>query len=134
MVASDAEILEADPAKIALGTASPAEITEAKDDPEGPACQASLAAFQSALVFRNIFTAIVAVLAALTLIALAYCIFRVLDDKWDATGTLSAIGGVVTGTAAVYLGRERSKSINVLRKALEDVGTYCGKPVADEVG
>ena len=49
------------------------------------------------------------------------------------TATLSAIGASVTGVAAVWLGKKMMESIEVLRQALEDVSTYCGTGVKQQL-
>lgn len=133
MVSFDTDILLTDPARIAFGTAEEKPVEGAADNPEGSACQASLMAFQSALVWRNVFTALTAVVGAVTAIAVAYCIYKLTVDGWDATGTLAAAGGAVTGTATVFLRGERSRAIKVLDASLDHVGTYCGAPVKQQL-
>jgi len=133
MVDFDTTVLQVDPGKIALGNTADDVLAQATDDPTGPACAASLSAFQSALVFRNIFTAIVAVLAFVTLIAISYCIFRLFDSSWDPTTTFAAIGAAASSGGALFLRRERSKSIKVLDEALANVGKYCGEPVKQKL-
>lgn len=124
MVKFDADALDADPGTM---FPPPPGAEAAGPDESGPACHAALSAFRVALMFRIAFTSIVAVLALLTLVALGYVIYRILDG-WDATATVSAIGGAVTGAAAGFLTRNMRASITVQGKALEDVGTYCGMP------
>jgi hypothetical protein len=133
MVDIDAATLRTDPGKIALGDVPDAVLAEAEGQPNGPACQASLSAFRSALVFRNIFTALVAVLAVLTLIALSYCLYLAFDKSFDVTGTVAAIGGIVTGAGALFLRTERNKAIKNLDDALGNVSKYCGEPVKQEL-
>lgn len=130
MVAFDAEVLKADPAKITLGGAA----TEAPTEPNqnSPACQAALATFRPALMFRYIFTGFVAVLGAMTTIGVVYCIWRILEG-WNMTATLSALGAAVTGVAAVWLGKKMLESIRVLRQALADVSKYCGPAVTQQL-
>jgi hypothetical protein len=134
MVSIDADVLRTDPGVIALGDASPAALENAANDPNGPACQASLSAFQSALVWKNIYTAAVAVLVGITVIAVAYCVYKLLDTGWDPTSTFTALAGAVTGGGAGFVGRQRNKADKLLRQALEDVGTYCGMPVREQLG
>lgn len=124
MVAFDDAALETDPGRMFPPQPGGAEAAAAAD-PNAPACHAALSAFRVAIMFRVIFTAMVAVLGGLTLIALGYVLYRVLDG-WDATATLTALGGAVTGVAAGVLNKNMQRSINVQRKALEDVGSYCG--------
>jgi hypothetical protein len=133
MVAFDAEVLRADPAKIARGGPGDATL-EATGEPnrELPACQAALASFRPALMFRYIFTTFVAVLGAMTTIGVVYCIWRILEG-WNMAATLSAIGAAVTGVAAVWLGRKMVESIGVLRQALDDVSKYCGPAVTQQL-
>jgi hypothetical protein len=131
MINADADVLKVDPAKIALGESYTA--TPAAPEPQGPACAASLAAFRSSLFFRNLFTALVAVLALMTLVVLGYCVYRVATSDWDASNTFAALGGAVTGVGAVLLQRERSKAIKVLDESLSNVGKYCGEPVHNEL-
>src|SRR5215204_4204475 len=124
MVAFDSPVLRADPGKIASGAAGGLEaVTQPGSD--SPACQAALASFRPALMFRYIFTGFVAVLGAITTVAVVYCIWRI-SEGWNMTATLSAIGGAVTGVAAIWLGKKMMESIGVLRQALADVSTYCG--------
>jgi hypothetical protein len=134
MVKLDADILRADPAKVALATSDPAVLQDAQanPDPNAPACQAAIAAYRPALIFRYIFTTFVAVLGAMTTIGLGYCIYRIFEG-WSVTATLAALGSVVTGSAALWLTRKMRESIRVLRQALDDVATYCGTPVADQL-
>jgi hypothetical protein len=121
VVAFDEAALHADP-----GAMFPSAGAEAAGgDPNAPACHAALSAFRVAVMFRIIFTGIVAVLAGLTLIALGYVIYRILEG-WDATATVTALGGAVTGAAAGFLNKNMQRSINVQTQALADVGTYCG--------
>jgi hypothetical protein len=130
----DSDALKVDPGVIAFGEiASSAVVQNAVGDAEGPACQASLSAFRSALTFRNIFTALVAVLAFVTLVSIVFCLVRILASEWDATNTFAAIGAAVTGAGAVFLGKERTKSINVLNDALANVDKYCGAPVKQKL-
>jgi hypothetical protein len=128
MIKADAEVLKVDPAQIALGSESGAA---APSDPEGPACAASLSAFRSNLFFKNIFTGLVAVLAAFTVGALAFCIIRVIVSSWEPATTLAAIAAVVTGGGALYLQKERSRADKVLKDSLTDVGRYCGTDLRD---
>jgi hypothetical protein len=128
MVAFDAEVLRSDPAKIAGGAAF-----EAAGEPkDSPACQAALATFRPALMFRYIFTAFVALLGAMTTVGVVYCIWRILEG-WNMTATLSALGAAVTGVAALWLGKKMMESIRVLRQALQDVSTYCGADVTRQI-
>src|SRR5262245_20844646 len=130
MVSVDSPLLKADPGMIALGEASPEALQAAAGNPEGPACNASLAVFRSALFFRNLFAALVAVFSAVTLGALIFVVVRIVgDDGWNATNTLAAIGLVVGGGGAAYLGNQLTKAIKVLREALADVDKYCGGEV-----
>jgi len=129
----DSQALESDPGKIALGDAAKAAAAAENPNPQGPACSASLSAFQSALLFKNIFTAIVALLALLTVGALGFCLVRVIVESWEPANTLAAITAVVTGGGALYLGRERSKSQKILDGALGDVQRYCGAAVHDQL-
>ena len=134
MVDIDSAALKSDPGVIALGeVASSPALQNAVGDAEGPACQASLSAFRSALAFRNIFTALVAVLAFVTLVAIVFCLIRILASEWDATNTFAAIGAAVTGSGALYLKKEQTKSVNVLNDALGNVGKYCGEPVKQKL-
>ena len=123
MVSLDSNLLRVDPAQIALGNEAGGPQAP---DAESPACAASLSAFQSALVFKNIFTSIMAILATLTLGVLAFCLIHAVASSWDATNTLAAIAAVVTGGGAVFLGNEKSKAEKVLNEALSDVQKYCG--------
>ncbi len=134
MIAADDPKIAPDPGKIALGDNQAAAAAAQAPDPQGPACNASVAAFRSALVFKNIFTALVAILALLTLGALAFCIVEVISDSsWQATNTLAVIAGVVTGGGALFLKRERSKSDKILEQSLADVQKYCGTSLAGEL-
>lgn len=133
MVAFDAPVLRVDPAKIAPG--GPGEVgleAGAAPGPESPACQAALATFRPALMFRYIFTTFVAVLGAVTTVGVAYCIWRILEG-WNMTATLSAIASAVTGGAALWLGKRMMESIRVLRQALSDVSKYCGPAVQQQL-
>jgi hypothetical protein len=133
MVAFDAEVLRTDPALIALGGADTTSLEAySEPGPNSPACQAALATFRPALMFRYIFTAFVAVLGAMTTVAVVYCIWRILEG-WNMAATLSAIGAAVTGVAAVWLGKKMMESIRVLREALNDVATYCGPDVKQQL-
>jgi hypothetical protein len=131
MPAFDAEALRADPGIIASGAAGGLEAMPAPGR-ASPACQAALATFRPALMFRYIFTGFVAVLGAMTTIAVVYCIWRIIEG-WNMTATLSAIGAAVTGVAAASLGKKMIESINVLRQALEDVSKYCGADVTKQL-
>jgi hypothetical protein len=122
VVAFDEAVLHADPGAM---FPPPAGAEAAGGDPNAPACQAALSAFRIAVMFRIIFTGIVAVLAGLTLIALGYVIYRILQG-WDATATVTALGGAVTGVAAGFLNKNMQRAINVQGQALADVDTYCG--------
>jgi hypothetical protein len=134
VIAADDPKLNPDPGKIALGDAGAAKAAAESPDPQGPACSASVSAFRSALVFKNIFTALVAILACLTLGALAFCIVEVIaNSSWQATNTLAVIAGVVTGAGALFLRRERSKSDKILEQSLADVQKYCGTSLAAEL-
>ena len=133
MITPDATLLNVDPGQVALGNPQQAALAAQNPNPQGPACGASLSAFQSALFFKNLFTALVAVLATLTLGALAFCLVRVLVSSWEPATTLAAIAAVVTGGGAVYLGRERSRADKVLSSALSDVQKYCGETVHDKL-
>jgi hypothetical protein len=127
MVAFDAEVLTADPAKIALGDGS----TPAADA-ENPACHAATAGYRTALMFRVVFTSLVVVVAAATAIAIAFWIYKAANG-WDAAATFTAIGSGVTGAATIYLGQKMVQSINVARTALQDVGKYCGADEQEEL-
>ena len=129
MVAFDDPALDADPGAM---FAPAGGMEAAAADANAPACLAALSAFRVAVMFRVIFTAMVAVLGGLTLIALGYVLYRILEG-WDATATLTALGGAVTGVAAGVLNKNMQRSINVQRKALADVGTYCGMPKKDQL-
>ena len=134
MIDADSEALRFDPGKIALGDTGPAVLEQAMNQPEGAACQASLSAFRSALFFKNLFTGLVACLAGITLVALSYCVFRVvMTPPWDTTNTFAVIGAAVTGAGGAYLGTQRTKANNVLTTALGDVGKYCGTPKEQEI-
>ena len=133
MVAFDAEVLRTDPRKIAFGQTDEGNLEGlSQPNPNSPACQAALATFRPALMFRYIFTAFVAVLGAMTTVGVAYCIWRILEG-WNMTATLSALGASVTGVAAVWLGKKMMESIRVLRQALSDVSTYCGTSVEQQL-
>ncbi|HET9185123.1 MAG TPA: hypothetical protein VFN82_03180 [Solirubrobacterales bacterium] len=133
MIQADDPVLKTDPGAIALGDIGQAKQAAENPDPLGPACAASLSSFRSALFFKNIFTALVALLGLLTLGALAFCLVRILASSWEAANTLAAIAGVVTGGGALFLGRERSRSDKVLNGSLADVQRYCGEPLADKL-
>lgn len=133
MVAFDAPVLRVDPARIA-GSAGGEVAFEAAaaPGPDSPACQAALATFRPALMFRYIFTSFVAVLGAMTTVGVVYCIWRILEG-WNMTATLSAIASAVTGGAAIWLGKKMMESIRVLRQALADVSKYCGPAVQQQL-
>jgi hypothetical protein len=132
MPAFDDQALRADPAKIVAGGVAGGLERTTGPGPDSPACHAALATFRPALMFRYIFTAFVAVLGAMTTVALVYSLWRILEG-WNAAATLTAISAVITGGAAVTLGKKMMESIAVLRQALEDVSTYCGADVTDRL-
>jgi hypothetical protein len=131
----DSNALRWDPAKVGLGTADAEALAEAAADPNptSPACQASLAAQRTALMFQVLFTGLVLLVATATAIAITIIIYRIVEHGWDPATTLSAVGGVVTGTATVFLGRRMTQAQSVQKKALEDVGKYCGSNVMNQM-
>jgi hypothetical protein len=135
MIETDSNLLQVDPAKIALGVSSTRKAAAEGPDPEGAACASSLSVFRSALFFSNLFTGIVAVLAAVTLGAIVFIIVEVLvNSSWSATNTLAAIAAAVTGGGAAYLRQEQKRASKVLKESLADVKTYCGAPVSEKLG
>jgi len=131
--AFDAQVLQTDPAVIALGTSEEPTLESARNNPNGPACEAARSAFRNALIFKTVFTAFVAALSAITLLALGWVVYKVIADAFDATGTLAAIAAVVSGGGALYLGRQRAKDQTVLDATLAKVGEYCGGDLRDEL-
>ncbi|MBA3432105.1 MAG: hypothetical protein H0U16_11585 [Actinobacteria bacterium] len=134
MAALDSEVLRTDPGVIGLGNSSEQALAEARNSPEGPACQASLSAFRVALTFKTIFTAVMAVLAIVALGAVVFVLARTLwDSTWDATNSLAAITAAVTGSGAVFLETLRRKQQKVLDDAMDDVGAYCGPGIQEQL-
>lgn len=133
MVSPASELLNTDPGEIAFGDKAQAQAAANNPDADSPACQASLSSFRSALLFKNIFTGIVAVLAVLTLAALGFCLYKAFNTSWESATTFAAITGVVTGGGAIFLQNEKSKAQKVLENALADVKTYCGSGISQEL-
>ena len=135
MTTFDVNALKTDPGVIALGGDS-AAIQEARGDPNpsGPACQAALAQFRTALTFKTIFTSVMAILAVVALGAIVFVLVRALGDpQWDATSALAVVTAAVTSAGAAFLGRQRKKAQAVLNDAMDDVGTYCGTGVQQQL-
>jgi len=125
VVAFDADVLRVDPRAVA---------GQQSDDPEAPppACQAAVALFRTASMFRTIFTAAVALLAIATVLLLIWCLWRI-SDQFDTGAAVAAAGTVVTGTAAGFLSKKMGESIRVARQALADVNKYCPASVQNEI-
>jgi hypothetical protein len=137
MVAFDDEKLRVDPALIALGGVQniQAEVGAAAQGPqrESPACQAALAGYRVALMFRVLFTSLVFVVSLAAAAALVYAIVRAIQVGFDLGSTITGISGIVGSGASIFLGRRMKESINVSRTALQDVGTYCGAQLQQEL-
>lgn len=135
MVAFDSAVLRADPARIALGDVVPAVVQAAasQPNPSGPACQASLSGYRTALMFRVLFTSLVFVVSLAAAAALVFAIVRIIQDGVDLAAAVTGVSGVVASGASLFLGRKMNQSITVARQALEDVGTYCGVEVKNQV-
>jgi hypothetical protein len=126
--------IRVDPAQIAYGNDKQA-IEAAKQQPnaQGPACAASLESFRSALLFKNVFTILVAILGAVAVVAIGFSVIAALISSWDPANTFAAITGGITGAGALFVQKHKSSSEKLLRDALKDVGTYCGTEKRDEL-
>lgn len=125
MVAFDADVLRADPAVLS------GQPPQGAEEPP-PACQAAVALFRTASMFRTIFTAAVALLAIATVLLLVWCLWRI-SKSFDTGAAIAMVGTVVSGSASVFLSRKMMESIRVARQALADVHTYCPASITDEV-
>ena len=92
----------------------------------GEACAAATSAFQVALMFRVLFSALVFVVGLASTLALVYAIVKLAKDGADISAIVTGVGGVLGGIATGFLVRRMQESIRVQRQALEDVKTYCG--------
>lgn len=119
--------LRVDPGAIALGvdSADP-KLKEAKDQPAGPACQASLAGYRTALMFRTLFTALVFAVALASAGALIFAIIRLVRDGADIAAIVTGVGGLLGSAGELVLVKYMNDSIKVAKQALSDVGKYCG--------
>jgi len=133
MVSPALELLNTDPGQIALGDKARAEAAAHNPDADSAACQAALSSFRSALLFKNVFAGIVAVLAVLTVVALGFCLYKAFNTSWESATTFAAITGAVTGGGAIFLQTEKSKAQKVLENSLADVKTYCGSGVSQKL-
>jgi hypothetical protein len=118
VVAFDADALAANPAAIA-GSEQPST-----EDTRSPACEAAVSAFRTALMFRQIFTAVVALLAVATVLLLIWFLWRI-GEGFDTGTGIALAGTLVTGTASGFLGKRMLESIRVQNRALADVQRYC---------
>ncbi|HEU4702957.1 MAG TPA: hypothetical protein VFS37_10785 [Conexibacter sp.] len=140
MPAFDADVLKTDPAVIALGDATNGaplaeRVREAARTPrrESPACQAAIASYRTALIFRVLFTVLVFVVSAAAAAAIVYCVYVIATDGADVSAIVTGVSGAVASGATVFLVRGMRQSTSLARQALGDVGTYCGTDVKAEV-
>lgn len=139
MVRFDAPVLKADPARIVAvpeergDLAMLREMAISQPDPKAPACQAALAGYRTALMFRVLFTGLVFAVSLAAAAALIYSIAKIIKDGIDLGSAVTVVGGFVGSGAAIFLGKRMNESIKVAHGALEDVGTYCGVATKEQL-
>jgi len=84
-------------------------------------------------MFQVLFTSLVFAVSLAAAAALIYAIIQIIDDGLDVSAAVTGVSGVVGSGGAVFLGKKMQESIKVAKKALEDVGKYCGEPVKQQV-
>jgi len=131
MESFNAEILQTDPSLIANGSPDPGAAPG--QDVKAPACQAALMSYKTAWVFSILFGALVFIVSLAAAISLIIFIVRVTSDGADVEAGLAGVTAVVTSGATIFLARKAKAANEDRRKTLEDVGTYCGTKVADQV-
>ena len=131
----DAKILNADPAKIAMGGAAPEAVRTAESTPnqESPACAAALSGYRTALMFRTLFTYLVLAVAGASATAILVAIYKAMSAGVDLGVGITLVSGFVGSGAAIFIGKRMNESIAVARTALQDVGKYCGSEVEQKV-
>lgn len=129
-----ADDLQFDPGAIALGVdTSDAKLQAAANKPAGPACQASLAGYRTALMFRTLFTSLVFMVALASAAALIFAIVRIVKDGADVAAIVTGVGGLLGSAGELVLVKYMNDSIKVAKQALADVGKYCGGGVQEQV-
>lgn len=131
----DARDLRPDLGKIGLGgagTTALADVT-ASPSPETPACQAALAGYRTALMFRVLFTSLVFAVGFASAAALVYAIARIMSAGVDLATGITGVSGFMGSGASLFLMQRTKESIAVARTALADVGKYCGVPTMEKV-
>jgi hypothetical protein len=129
MVEADSKLLRVDPARFDGGTAMAGVAGGGGGDGDGdggPACAASLSAFRWALLFKNVFTFLVVILAMVAVVALGFAVIAATVSSWEPTNTFAALTGAVTGAGSLFVLKQKSQSDKILKEALKDVGDYCG--------
>lgn len=122
-----------DPGKIALGTEDGSKLSAAEGNESGPACQAALAGYRTALMFRVLFTGLVFAVSLASATALIIAIALIVKNGAEVGNIVAGVSGVLGSAATLWLATKMNESIKVQRTALNDVGKYCGMSIQNQV-
>lgn len=109
---------------LALGTTEESVLKAQEGNPHGPACMAAQAYERQTRLFSVLFTTLVLILAAATVLLLVYALIKITDDV-NTTNIVALIGGVVTGSAAGFLVKHMNRANALERQAIGQVKKYC---------
>jgi len=110
---------------VALGTTDETKLQAAHGDPDGAACIGAKAYERQTRMFSLLFTALVWVFSAATVLLLIFAIYK-LTKKIDVTSIVSTVGTIASGTAVGFLVKQMNRANALEKQTLAQVELYCG--------